>query len=126
MTILRRRVSSNIDQSSDFYEVDAEIVVEDDGQTVYLHAYYMDDWDEVPFQALTQSIYDVSLEIRNIDMHNDAAIKAALKKRGEIIAKSELPGVNIYRHYAKEYQTLLSIIQTQIDQDQKDLSVYQK
>jgi len=67
------------------YAIDAEIVVEDEGNTVYLHTQWVDAAsDMILFEATTESIYDIELEITDALSKGDEAFDDAISKRNTV------------------------------------------
>lgn len=106
---------------SGLYAVDAEIVVEDEGKTVYLHTQWVDEVpDEILFEATTESIYDQIVKINGLMNADNDEFGEACKVLDRIRAEKGLigdEGINISERYAEQYQQLIQMMQEILDQD---------
>ncbi|MDO4651001.1 MAG: hypothetical protein Q4B26_20375 [Eubacteriales bacterium] len=123
MREIRRSVQSNEREGMacgpvSTYAVDAEIVVEDEGKEIFLHAQYVAEADAVLFEAHTQSIYDVYKEFNNMNWDDNEAFDAAIAKRDKIDKEARISDdVNIEERYAEQYQQLLQMIEETVEED---------
>ncbi len=128
MREINRRVVSNAKSGMSIgpisvYAVDAELVVEDEGNTVYLHAQWMNaEKDTILFEATTESVYDAQKEIEKIITgeskmsFQDAIIKRDFIQREKDAGKL-FGGIDIKERYSEQYDQLLQMMQEVIDQD---------
>ena len=105
------------------YAIDAEIVVEDEGKTVYLHTQWVDAVsEEILFEATTASIYDAEAAINAID-GTGADFDTAIENRDRLQAENALKDVDIYERYAKEYEQLIDLMQEVLKEDGIDFDL---
>ena len=106
---------------SGIYAADAEIVVEDEGKTVYLHTQWVDEVsDEILFEANTESIYDHLVRINKLmNGDNDELGKAceAMEQARNETDLSRIEGIDISERYAEQYQQLVQMMQEILDRD---------
>lgn len=66
---------------------DAEIVIDDNGKTVYLHAQWVDECDdEILLEATYTSVYDVYDKLNKCDWKDRKTVDALLTERDRIVA----------------------------------------
>lgn len=102
------------------YAIDAEIVVEDEGRNVYLHAQWISEvGDTVSFEATTESIYDVYEELNKINGNPKAfpadAFDKVIEKRNRIQQESSIAAV--FSGYEEQYDQMVQMIREVLDRD---------
>ncbi len=102
------------------YVIDAEIVVEDEGRNVYLHAQWISEvGDTVSFEATTESIYDVYEELNKINGNPKAfpadAFDKVIEKRNRIQQESSIAAV--FSGYEEQYDQMVQMIREVLDRD---------
>ena len=105
------------------YAVDAEIVVDDEGKTVYLHTQWVDEAsDDILFEATTESIYDRMVKINTDETAFDEAVDEMDRIREEKdLSKNE--GIDISERYAEQYRQLVQMMQEILDRDEKGFNL---
>lgn len=95
--------------------IDAEIVVEDEGHTVYLHMQWVDAVSDMfLFEATTSSMYD---EYEKIVQSEDEDLDQLFKERDEIANNTIgkiIPGVVIEERYDEQYKQLLVMVREEM------------
>ncbi len=129
MKEISRRVKSNSSEGVacgpvSIYAIDAEIVVEDEGKEIFLHAQYVSESPDILFEAHTKSIYDVYMELNKIDASDNEAFNTAIAKRDALDAEERVSDdLDIYERYADQYRELRRMIKdTMIEDDMYDES----
>lgn len=128
MKEIRRRAKSNVDEGIAcgpvfVYANDAEIVLEDEGKEVFLHAQYVSEAPGVRIEAHTESIYDVYMEMNNIDCSDREAFDTVIAKRNKIDAEAKVSG-DIEERYAEQYQQLIQMIKDTLEEDGMDSEIF--
>lgn len=105
------------------YAIDAEIVVNDEGKTVYLHTQWVDEAsDMILFEATTESIYYQMVKMNADEAAFDEAVDEMNRIRSEKdLSKNE--GIDISERYAEQYQQLIQMMQEILDQDEKGFNL---
>lgn len=104
------------------YAVDAEIVVEDEGRKVYLHAQWVDQAsDMILFEATTESVYDCEAKLNSLFDEGGDAFEDAICERDQLQQDTDITKVfgpvDINERYAEQYQQLLSMMQEVLNKD---------
>lgn len=110
------------------YDVDAEIVVEDEGHIVYLHTSWTDSemMSGISFEATTESLYDMYLEFDKVADDVAASMKVS-ENINRVRVKTDvtevLGDIEVYERYAVQYQQLVQMMQEILDQDGVDCNL---
>lgn len=85
--------------------IDAEIVIDDNGDTVYLHGQWVDAaGDEILFEATTESIYDAYIRMNNAK--NDEEMDSACEERDRI-SEYQIENDEKYQAYYDDLKTMI-------------------
>ena len=83
--------------------IDAEIVIEDGTQNVYLYAQWVDAGGEVKYQASTKSIYDIEEKINE----ENADVDALVEERERLYAETKVNFEPYRDPFAKELWNMI-------------------
>jgi len=105
--------------------VDAEIVVEDHGHTVFLHAQWVSEAsDMISFSATLESLYDVYDRLNK----NDEDFEALIAERDRIAnagLSAVFPNVDINERYSHFYNELVSMLQEILTKNDFDIDLFE-
>lgn len=86
---------------------DAEIQVDDDGKTVYIHGQWCSEADDLFFEATTESVYDVLMRMHdNID-NNDVLFDQLIPEKERIQKECTISDSRKYLHYLAELEKMI-------------------
>ena len=98
------------------FGVDAEMVVEDEGKTVYLHAQWNSETNDYMLEATTRSIYDIYEKMHHCESNDEIeALVYHCDEIAELAARDPfLSKIDHKERYYDQYMTLVGMIGDEI------------
>lgn len=109
---LRRQVMYNLDEGMccgpvDVTSIDAEIVVEDNEETVYLHGQWVDTvGNEIYYEATKTSVFEIYKKLNR----GDGDFNKLIAERNRIVEETTIKEDEACSRYSKFYEELKNMI----------------